>query len=62
LTFDESSRLDLDGLDLDFVALTVPRRGAGGPRRGVRAAIVFEETRISREQVGQLFDAPAEPA
>jgi hypothetical protein len=28
LTFDASSGIDLDALDLDFVALTVPRRGA----------------------------------
>jgi hypothetical protein len=56
LTFDASSGLDLDPLDLDFVALTVPRRGKSGPCRGVRAAVLFEDTRITREQVGQLFD------
>lgn len=56
LTFDASSGLDLDALDLDFVALTVPRRGKAGPRRGVRAAALFEDARITREQVGQLFD------
>ncbi len=56
LQFDATSGLDLDALELDFVALTVPRRGRDGPRRGVRAAVLFEDTRITREQVDQLFD------
>lgn len=59
LTFDASSGLDLDALNLDFVALTVPRRGKDGPRRGVRAAVLFEDARITRDQVGQLFELPA---
>jgi hypothetical protein len=56
LTFDASSGLDLDELDLDFIALTIPRRNKKGPRRGVRAAVLYEETRIGREQVDQFFD------
>lgn len=56
LTFDASSGLDLDTLGLDFVALTTPRRTNDGPRRGVRAVVLLEDTRITREQVGQLFD------
>ena len=56
LKLDVSSGLDLAELDLDFVALTVPRRGKDGPRRGVRAVVLFEDTRITKQQVGQLFD------
>ena len=56
LTLDASSGLDLDQLDLDFVAVTVPRRGKGGPRRGVCAAVLFEDTRITKQHLGQLFD------
>jgi hypothetical protein len=50
--------LDLDALGLDFIALTVPRRGKGGPKRGVRANVLFDDTRMTNEQVRHLFDAP----
>jgi hypothetical protein len=48
--------IDLDQLSLDFVALTVPRRGKDGPKRGVRAAVLFEDTRITNAQLQQLYD------
>jgi hypothetical protein len=50
--------LDLDELGLDFIALSVPRRGRHGPLRGVRVAVLFEDTRITHEQLRQLFDLP----
>jgi hypothetical protein len=53
-----TSGLDLDELDLDFVALTVPWRGKHGPARGVRASLLFENTRITRQQLAKLFDLP----
>jgi len=49
--------LDLDELGLDFIALTVSRRGRNGPKRGVCApTTLYEDTRISKEQLGQFFD------
>jgi hypothetical protein len=48
--------LDLDHLGLDFIALTLPRRGILGPCRGVRADVLFEDTRITQEDLGRLFD------
>jgi hypothetical protein len=57
LTFDASSGLDLDALELDLIALTTPRRGRGGPRRGVRAAVLFEDSRVTPDQIALLFDA-----
>jgi hypothetical protein len=50
--------IDLDLLGLDFIALTPPRRGKHGPKRGVRATVLFENTRITNEQLRQLFDLP----
>jgi hypothetical protein len=50
--------IDLDQLGLDFIALTVPRRGKDGPKRGVRATVLFEDARITNEQLRQLFDLP----
>jgi hypothetical protein len=50
--------IDLDQLGLDFIALTLPCRGKDGPKRGVRATVLFEETRITNEQLRQLFDLP----
>jgi hypothetical protein len=52
----DTAGLDLDALGLDFIALTVPRRGEYGPMRGVRATVLFEEERITRLQLAQLFD------
>jgi hypothetical protein len=54
LSFDASSGLDLDELELDFVALTVPRRG-------VRASVLFENTRITHDQIDPLF-GPSVPS
>jgi hypothetical protein len=51
-----SSGLDLDQLGLDFIAVYVPRRGKDGPKRGVRASVLFEDIRVSKHQVGMLFD------
>jgi hypothetical protein len=48
--------IDLDELGLDFIALTLPRRGKDGPTRGVRACVLFEDARMTRAQLGQLFD------
>jgi hypothetical protein len=57
LTFDpETPGLDLDELGLDFIGLSVPRRGTHGPMRGVRAAVLFQDSRITRQQLGRLFD------
>jgi hypothetical protein len=50
--------IDLDQLGLDFIALTLPCRGKGGPKRGVRATVLFEDTRITNEQLRQLFELP----
>jgi hypothetical protein len=50
--------IDLDELGLDFIALTLPRRGKGGPRRGVSATVLFEDTRTTNQQLGQLFELP----
>lgn len=48
--------IDLDGLGLDFIALTLPLRDKNGPKRGVRATVLFEGTRITTEQLCLLFD------
>jgi hypothetical protein len=53
-----STGLDLDGLGVDFIAFTVPCRGKDGPTRGFRASVLFEDTRITKEQLSQLFDLP----
>src|SRR5687767_14449977 len=59
LTLDPATAgLDLDELGLDFIAVSLPRRGKHGPTRGVRVAVLFEDTRITREQLRQLFDLP----
>jgi hypothetical protein len=50
--------LNLDEFGLDFLALTLPRRGKDGPMRGVNAAVLFESERITEEQLGKLFDLP----
>jgi hypothetical protein len=50
--------INLDELGLDFIALTLPRRGKGGPRRGVSATVLFEDTRTTNQQLGQLFELP----
>lgn len=59
LTLDaETAGLDLDELGLDFIALSIPRRGKHGPMRGVHVATLFEDTRITRYELGRLFDLP----
>lgn len=62
ITFDPAAAaragIDLDQLGLDFLALTVPCRGKDGPKRGVGAAVLFENTRIANDQLHQLFDLP----
>ena len=50
--------IDLEQLGLDFIALTLPRRGKDGPKRGVRATVLFDDARITNEQLRQLFDLP----
>lgn len=34
---------------------SLPRRGTDGPKRGVRASTIFEDTRMTREQIDLLF-------
>jgi hypothetical protein len=59
LTLDPApTELDLDALGLDFIAISLPHRGKHGPTRGVRVAVLFEDTRITSEQLLQLFDLP----
>jgi hypothetical protein len=59
LTLDPATAgLDLDELGLDFIAISLPRRGKHGPMRGVRVAVLFEGTRITHEQLRRLFDLP----
>jgi hypothetical protein len=48
--------VDLDQLDLDFIAVSIPRRGRHGPLRGVRASLLYEDSRITTQQLGELFD------
>ena len=58
LTLDPSTAgLDLDELGLDFLALCLPRRGKSGPKRGVRASTIYEDTRITKRQIDLLFGA-----
>jgi len=59
LTLDPATAgLDLDELGLDFFAVSLARRGKHGPMRGVRVAVLFEDTRITHEELRQLFDLP----
>jgi hypothetical protein len=59
LTLDPATAgVDLDELGLDFFAVSLPRRGKHGLMRGVRVAVLFEDTRITHEELRQLFDLP----
>jgi hypothetical protein len=49
-------KVDLDELDLDFIAVSIPRRGRHGPLRGVRASLLYEDSRITAQQLGELFN------
>jgi hypothetical protein len=50
------TKVDLDELGLDFIAVSIPRRGRHGPMRRVRASLLYEDTRITAQQLGELFD------
>lgn len=52
------AEIDLDQLGLDFIALTWPCRDRNGPKRGVRATVLFEDARITNDQLRRLFDLP----
>ena len=49
-------KIDLDELGLDFIAVSIPRRGRHGPLRRVRASLIYENTRITAQQLSELFD------
>jgi hypothetical protein len=49
-------KIDFDEIGLDFLAISIPRRGRQGPLRGVRAALIYENARITGHQLSELFD------
>lgn len=51
-------KLDLNELGLDFIAVSIPHRGRHGPMRGVRVSLVYEDQRMTAQQLAELFDLP----
>ncbi len=49
-------KVDLDDMGLDFIAVSIPRRGPLGPLRRVNASLLYEDVRITAKQLGELFD------
>jgi hypothetical protein len=50
------AEVDLDDMGLDFIAVSIPRRGRHGPLRRVRASLLYEDSRITSPQLGKLYD------
>ena len=45
-------KIDLDDMGVDFIAVSIPRRGRHGPVRRVRASLLYENARVTSQQLG----------